>query len=82
MQYEIQTKIGNIWENTITDDEGNPVTFTTAQEAVDELAQHQADIAEAVANGDMLPSYDAQRIVSIDSAQGIVKVECETVDPV
>jgi hypothetical protein len=63
--FEVQTLVGRDWENTWTEDE-TPVTFQTRKEAETALAEFLADMAEAVASGNMpeVTPCDQYRIVS------------------
>lgn len=64
--YEVQTLIGDQWENIWTED-GQPQEFKTRQEAQAEIDQLIADTIEAAAEGSMAEPYsrDNYRIFRI-----------------
>jgi hypothetical protein len=64
-RYEVQTAMLSAWENCWTDDDGNPVTFDTRDDAAAAIADHINDCLEAVRNGDLIdaPELDSFRIV-------------------
>ena len=66
-RFAVQTRFfPDQWENCWTVD-GAPLTFATRAEAQAELDAHLADIADAVAAGDMIDGYDPAdfRIVEV-----------------
>lgn len=67
-RYEVQTAMLSGWENCWTDDDGNPVTFDTRDDAAAAIADHINDCLEAVHNGDLIdaPELDSFRIVETD----------------
>lgn len=66
-RYAVETCFfGDHWENCWSVD-GAPSTFTTRAEAEAELEAYLAEVADAVASGDMLDGYDREdfRIVEV-----------------
>ena len=66
--YEVETLLGNSFENCWTNADGDtPVTFDSLAEAQKELAQMLDDVKEAVKAGDMSQEYDLAdyRIVKV-----------------
>lgn len=46
--WEIQRRLmGNQWENTSTDENGDPLTFNTEEEAKEELQELMQDLEDA-----------------------------------
>jgi hypothetical protein len=53
-QFTVETHFyGDTWENCWTDDNGQPITFATREEAQEAINEHIADCNEAVEAGDM-----------------------------
>ena len=69
MNYEVQTRMVNSWENVWTDDDGDVlVTFDTYEAAQAELAGYLADLARFVKTGDLTDySPEDYRIVEVEA---------------
>lgn len=52
-KFVIETRMFCGWENTWSDDEETPVSFESVDQAQAALAEHLADLREAVAGGHM-----------------------------
>ncbi|MFZ4602990.1 MAG: hypothetical protein ACOYM8_11080 [Caulobacterales bacterium] len=65
-RFAVETRFLHGWENCWTID-GEPQTFATRAHAEAELADHLAEVADAVAAGDMIDGYDREdfRIVAV-----------------
>lgn len=63
-RWEVLTLIGTHWEN-VWEQDGEPWTFDSYEEAEAEMLDHLADCRMAVQSGDMVaaPARDAFRIV-------------------
>lgn len=70
-RFEVLTLIGHDWENVWTV-EGEPLTFATYVEAVEELVDHLAECTKAYRAGDMREplTLDEYRIVPCDQPDG------------
>ena len=66
-RYEVQSEMLGGWENCWTDDDGQPITFATREEADATIRDHMTDRIHAVENGDMVDSPDpaSLRVVKV-----------------
>ena len=67
-KYEVQEWMLSGWENTWSDENGNPTVFDSEKDAHEELAWFLRDCVEAVREGEMedVPDIESFRVVKME----------------